>query len=284
MRRWPWELSLLALLCGCEDPLEDAQLLEEPRVLGVRVSAADGRAALVPGESAQLEILLAGPQGLPADAHLTWRLCESGEAERGVPICVGEPLIEQTLDFDGSALAMEVPSSVAGESLVLLGAFCLEGEPRLLEDPLDWSCSNGRQPLRFSFEPRVATDGFDNLNPDLADLSIAAGDTLLALDTTASLPDCSGDAVLLDPQQARHLELALPAAARQMEARETLQLSHFATAGVWQRHFTFVEPAQSLEVTLDFAPPEGAGPVKQYLVVRDGRGGVSWASVSFCVE
>ena len=30
-------VALLALLAGCEDPLKVAQLLEEPRILGVRL-------------------------------------------------------------------------------------------------------------------------------------------------------------------------------------------------------------------------------------------------------
>ncbi|HKY38238.1 MAG TPA: hypothetical protein VJN18_19985 [Polyangiaceae bacterium] len=277
------------LLVGCEDPLKPAQVLEETRVLGVRLAAPGDRASLDPGQTTELEVLLAGPDGMPAGARLAFELCESAEAERGVPFCASPALAGGSVDLDGSAVAIDVPASVTpGAALVLLGAVCLGSEPQLAESPMDWGCSDGAELLRFSFDPRVTSDDFVNLNPDLSELSVTAGGVALPLDATTRPPACDAETPVLDAEQARHFELSLGEAAREPASgstpSESLQLSHFASAGVWERHYSFVEPGQALATSLGFTAPSGGGPVKQYLVVRDGRGGVSWASFSFCVE
>lgn len=272
-------LSLAAVLSGCEDPLKRAQLLEEPRVIGVRLSGNGDLATLEPDEPATLAVLVATPGGVAEGARLAFQLCEAAPNERGVPSCAGEPLVEGTGAPDGSPIPFMVPAeAMPGAMLALLGVVCVTGEPELAPDPFDWSCDDGSEPLRLSFDGHMGDDDFVNANPELSDLQILIGDESLPIDTPI---DCDGETPTIAREQAHQIEVTLGDAAR--EPGELLQLSHFASAGTLERHYSFVEPAQAMTTSLSFTPPSDAGFVHQYLVVRDGRGGVSWASFGFCL-
>src|SRR5690606_34965138 len=133
-------------------PLKDAQRIEEPRLLGVRVTTEDGQASLVPGERASLQVLLAGPTG-PLPARLAFTLCEAADSAHGVPFCEGDTLASDTVDLDGSPIAFDVPASARqGAHLLLLGVVCVEGEPAPFEDPSSANCRGGGAALRSSFD------------------------------------------------------------------------------------------------------------------------------------
>lgn len=270
----------LGLLLSCEDPLKPAQRIDEARVLAARVSTATDDASLVPGEGAEAEALLAGPEG-PLTARLAYRVCPAAESQRGVPYCAGDVIAAGTIDAAGP-VAFELPPTLEGGArLALLGAACLDGEPALSDAPLDWSCSGGAEPLGFTFDA-YTLDATPQANPDLAGLSVKLAQTSVELSPASAAATCDAGAPELAAGETHVVELELGDGAR--EPRETLQLSHFSTRGDFERHFSFVEPEQEPRISLTWKAPNEAGPVKQYLVVRDGRGGVSWATWNFCVR
>lgn len=275
-------LCCLLLLGGCEDPLKAAQLLEEPRVLGVRVASHDDHASAQPGESVAFQLLLAGPDGT-LGARLAYRACEAASSVRGVPYCAGSPFAEATVDVNGESVALDLPEALRDDGrLALLGAACVTGDPILAEDPRRWRCGNGSEALRFSFDWHARTRELDNLNPDLSALDVSIDGARLSLAATASSASCDDDPSVPADQELR-VDFELGAGARDSD-QEALQLSHFATSGSYERAFSFVEPEQPLRATLFWRSPRAPTPVKHYLVVRDGRGGVSWISFNVCVR
>jgi hypothetical protein len=282
-------VALVLAVSGCEDPLKDAQRLEEARVIGVRVSAESGPASLVPGESALVDVLVAGPEG-PIGARLAYEFCEAVDSERGVPYCAADAFAEGTLELDGSFLSVDVPDAVPeGARLALLGVVCVEGEPELAEAPLAWRCSTGDSPLRLSFDAWTMSSQFDNDNPDLSGLSVSVGDVEVPLDDLRASASCEAGAPEIENGTHR-IELRLGAGAREPgdgsseNPGETLQLSHFSTSGRLERSLSFIALEADLEVALEWDADAADTPVKHYVVVRDGRGGVSFASFSFCTR
>src|SRR5688572_1523868 len=120
-------IALLALfaLSGCEDPLKDGQLLEEPRALGVRLATVNDQASPAPGENAAFEVLLAGPDG-SLDARMSYQFCEAAGSTRGVPFCAAPAFAEDTVDLDGSAIPVVIPTELTSDAqLALLAVVCL---------------------------------------------------------------------------------------------------------------------------------------------------------------
>ncbi len=268
-------------LLACEEPLKPAQRIDSPRVLGVRVATAQGEASLTPGAEAEAEVLLAGPEGA-LDARLAYRFCEAGSSDRGVPYCAGQALAEGTVDAGAGAIALELPTSLGeGVRLTLLGAACTRGEPLLALDPLDWSCSSGEPPLGLSFDARTGDKDPANLNPGLGELAVSVGAEVVALEAALAAPSCAPGVRRVAAGATERVECALGELAR--EPGEALQASHFATGGDFERHFSFIAAEQPAVATLTWRAPRVAGAVKQYLVLRDDRGGVSWATWSVCI-
>lgn len=275
----------LLLLTGCEDPLKRAQQIEEPRVLGARLTDGENRASLTPGQPAALEVLLAGPAGPVADAGLTFELCEAAATERGVPTCSRAAFASGIGTIEDDAIALDVPGDArAGAQVVVLGVVCTSGVPEPDGEKGGVRCSGAESPLPFSLDATIAKDENSNRNPDLSELSVTVHGTPIPLEAPFASPGCVNT-----PRFAagRKLEVTLdlgeasrePLAFGQVEA---LQLSHFSTTGRYERQYSFMRGgAASVRVTFE-SPRSGAS--KHYLVVRDERGGVSWASFSLCAE
>jgi hypothetical protein len=271
-------LALTAL--ACEDALEPAQRIDRPRVLGVRVSTERGEASLVPGEPASLEFLLAGPEG-PQPARIAYRFCEAASSERGVPYCAQEPWAEDVTDRVDEAVALEVPAALGpGTRLALLGVACTEGAPTLADSSLDYGCTGEAAPLRFSFDAWTL-DSTPRPNPDLTGLVVTLDDESAELSGAEVTPTCDDATPALAAAQSHTLAIDLGAAAL---SADELQVSHFSTRGKLERQFSFVAQEQAPSVVLTWQAPAEPGPVKQYLVARDGAGGVSWATWNVCVR
>jgi hypothetical protein len=275
-------LTVVLTLVGCQEPLKEAQRIEEPRVLGVRIATASDRASLERGESAELRVLLAGPEG-PLQARLAYELCEAADSAHGVPFCAADVLAQGTGDVDGAPIPFDVPATTPeGAHLALLGVACPEGEPKLDENPSDSGCSGGAEALRWSFDAWIASADFANQNPDLSELRVAIGDSIIPLDALDAPPSCDADAPEVAADVTHELEIALGAGAR--ESGESLQLSHFSTSGLFERQYSFIDPDEALETSVEWRAPSAGNAAKQYLVLRDGRGGVSFASFSLCAR
>jgi hypothetical protein len=274
--------GLLTLTSGCEDALKTAQDLREPRVLAVKLSTAGDEASLRPGQAVDVELLLAGPDG-PFQARVAYELCEAAESMRGVPYCLAAPFARAVVDA-GPPSTIDVPDEIAAAARIALrGVACTSGEPALeAEDPLLWSCSAEDAPLRFSLDAWPATAAFTNHHPDLAELRVTLDGVDLALEGTDAAPSCDSAAASFGTDRRLTLALQLGDGAREVD--ETLQLSHFSTGGSFERQYSFVAPEGAASAALSFRTPASGGAVKQYLVLRDGRGGVGWASWSICVR
>ena len=147
---------------------------------------------------------------------------------------------------------------------------------------MDSDCTGGAEALRFSFDAWTTAADFVNQNPDLSELRVVVDGTAIPLDELDAPPSCDSDAPEVAAEVSHHVELVLGAGAR--EPGESLQLSHFSTSGLFERHYSFVEPDEAPETSLEWDAPSAGTAVKQYLVLRDGRGGVSFASFSVCAR
>lgn len=273
-------LGLALTTLACEDALEPAQRIDQPRMLGVRVSTERGEASLVAGEAASLEFLLAGPDG-PQPARIAYRFCEAASSERGVPYCEQEPWAEGVADVADGPVALDVPAALGpGVRLALLGVACVEGEPTLAETALDYGCSGETDPLRFSFDAWTLEDA-PQLNPDLTGLVVTLADQSVELSGADVTATCDEVVPVLAAARSHTLTIELGASAI---TTNELQISLFSTRGKLERQFSFVAVEQEPRVVLTWQAPPEAGPVKQYLVARDGVGGVSWATWNVCVR
>ncbi len=283
-------IALLAtLLCAaCGDPLKEAQKLENPRVLGVRVESASGLATPDPGEQVSVQVLVAGTNG-PEIATFEYRFCPAIDSARGVPICAGTPFGEGILEGASEQHAdIQIPyDAEPGQRLALLAAGCVDGTPSLPEDPLDWSCSSAEAPLSVSFDAFLAPDAESaNRNPDLDMSEIEVDGTSVTYESPNDLPTCNDVPTVKSEETVKvHLRLSEEASEHVPGAlREELQISHFANEGLYERQYSFLVPGEEVAVSLDWEAPPSAGPVKHYVVVRDDRGGVSWRTFSVCVQ
>ena len=272
--------ALVTLLClGCGDPLKEAQLIEEPRVLGVRLDGENGSSQVAPGEQMEVTLLLAGPEG-PVDAEVAFRVCVGKGTERGVPECSEAPFLEGSAPVSAFPISAELPEEVAlGARILVLGVACVGSVPSLAAEPLDWGCSDDDPPLRFSLDSTVASQSEQNENPDLSEVTVELSGAALPLEDVDTAPSCEQDVESVAANQIHEVRVELgPGAA---EAGEQLQASLFSTSGHWERQFSFLDPGQtSFSMEFEAAAREKAS--KQYLVIRDSRGGVSWVSWSFC--
>lgn len=280
------QLSLLAFavagLAACGEPLKEAQIIEEPRTLAVQIEAEDGSATPAPGEAATVRMVFAGERG-PQGVNVAYRICEAADSARGVPYCAGAVYEEGFLDgVDSLAeITFSVPEGAAeGTRFAVLGVACPTNTPSLAEDPNDWSCDGIETPLAFSFDAWVGGEE-RNQNPDFTELVIDVDGQLVEPEMVDAAPSCA-DGVPRVPQ-GKKAQVRIDYGPSAREEGEWLQASHFATGGEYERQFTILEPDEELSTEIEWKAGS-VGPVKHYLVVRDGLGGVGFAAFSVCVE
>jgi hypothetical protein len=280
--------TVAAVLLGCGDPLKDGQRIEELRPLGARVVSASNHATPASGEDADLSFLFAGPEG-PVTVEVAYEVCLGVPTARGVATCAEEPWASGrvTVSDDSPAVSFNVPAQVAPSSRIAVRAVaCETGSPVLTEDPLDWACDDDSTPATVSFEALTSGEE-ENENPDLSLAEVWIGEQSVPLGVVGVAPLCAPDDPALSAGTTQTLRVVIPDAAREdleEDLRETLQLSHFSTAGSLERQFSILDGGETPEAELDWELPEGAGPVVHYVVVRDGRGGLAWLTFSVCVR
>lgn len=270
-------LALFAVACASE-PGAPAFLVDRPRILAIRAEPPEVR----PGELASYTVLAAGPEGELDATTAQWSPCtiplpltESGSVATAclspiVPTAEGPaPRLATSSDACsrfGPIASPEVqrarePDATGGYyqpmRLALLGELGFAFE-RLL-------CPLPRASLRVARE--YAQRYPPNTNPSVAlyvPQELRAGDEV---ELTAAWPAESEEPfVILDPGT---LEI--------IAARETMTVSWFTTAGTLER-------ARTGTGSNRWRPPDTAGPVDLWAVLRDNRGGVSWAHVRATVK
>jgi hypothetical protein len=173
-----------------------------------------------------------------------------------------------------------------------LGVICDGGTPG--PDAFgEHGCAEGVVTQRVSLEVFLDSDSASNENPDLGPARLLLDGDLWQADSQ----DCDEAGVLgVDADGAAHvIELELTEEAREPQDRfldgvsvETLQISHFATAGLLERRFSSVSPdSDDFVQHLSWSAPsdeDGPDRVGFYFVVRDQRGGASWLTRTVCIE
>lgn len=293
MRRIGLAVGLSLGLWACDEPLKSVELVAEPRVLGARVEVEGEpeRAAPVPGETATVSFLVAAPE-LELSLGFALAVCPAQPRSGARSSCAAEPFAAVASDNGEMAVAslsFEVPSELdASGSLLVLGIVCPDGSPTS-----DGRSCDGTDPgTPVTLELELGRDDDLNLNPILQPEAILF-DEQEWLEGPAVDGDCSGIGFPeVDPASRHTFRVELDAADRDPlpqssdldPSRESLQLSHFATAGDLSRAFeTIAWDSNELTRTTTWSAPREAGLVRFWLVLRDFRGGSSFVSRSVCV-
>ena len=276
---------------GCEESLKPVDLIEEPRLLGARVEVVGDpeRAAPAPGETVTVTLLLAAPESLASVGYAVVA-CAASDA-RGRPQCAGNDFFEASgfaMADEPVRFAFQVPRRLASEARVLLrGAVCPSAKASE-----DRTC-HGELGKPFTLDLELARDGDVNRNPSLQPSSVRF-DGRPWSDESPGTNDCADAAIPQVTVGSRHdmaIQIdeadrdALPRASELDPDRESLQLSHFATAGELDRAFESIAwNRHELLRTTSFAAPNEPGLVRFWIVLRDLRGGADFVSRFACVR
>jgi hypothetical protein len=288
-------LAAVALLAtGCGEPLAPPWLIDGPRVLGARVEAADdpGRPWPRPGEAATVTWIVVAPDGAPA-LHWGFAACLP-DAQGGC----GTPLVQAAGDGAPALTVTVPPRETLGEvsELVVRGAFCASGTPAEVSGTP--RCEGGGAPTVTTLPVPLDLGGEPNRSPSMGSATLTLdGAVWPAGEDCAALPPVAAD----EKKRLIRFTLAGQREIYQSSAnadgvprpvRETIQLSHFATAGKLPRQLSFIEASDERDpagVTVDWtAPPAPEVPpqgllVRFYFVARDLRGGLDWLPRTLCV-
>jgi hypothetical protein len=289
-------LALLGQLClaGCMEEFDPPSLVDKTRPLGaeVLVDGDPARATPRPGETATVTWLMAAPGDLP---ELGWffAVCPAGTGSQAES-CAAAPLAvaggQGTPSFQ---LAVPTEDVLGGtQRLTVYGQICQDGMPAL--DPTTGLPSCAGAGTTVTTDIWLLRQEPANHNPALAarpfwfDGVDWSGDAGL---------DCSGLPVVAAGSKGHVIALRTLAEDREATlaadgtaTRETLQISHFTTAGALSRSYSFVEtddqsPTNDLDMKWDapeIVPVDGK--VRFTFVARDMRGGLGYATRTVCVR
>jgi hypothetical protein len=251
-----------------------------------------GRAAPAPGETATVTFLLASPALLQTQGFAL-AACLAAPRQSARSACAAEPfaqIVSADGEADSASLTFEVPAELGAASrIAVLGVVCPYGSPSA-----DGRSCNGVEPgSPVTLELELARDGDTNLNPTLQPESLLLDDEQWS-DVPAAEGDCAGlGYVEVDAGSEHTLQLTLDEADRDPvphpaeldPLRESLQLSHFATAGDLSRAFeTIAWDSDELVRRSSWTAPAQAGLVRFWLVLRDFRGGSDFVERAICVR
>lgn len=281
-------------LWGCDDPLKSVELIEEPRVLGARVEVMDApeTAAPAPGESASVRFFLASPQ-LSQSLGFALAACPAAERNGSRSACAGDVFATVSSangDAPEASLSFDVPADLdASGRLAILGIVCPDGSPS--DDGT--RCDGGAAGTPVQLELELAHDDDVNRNPELQPDSLSFDDDTWP-EQAAVDGDCAGLGFVEVATGSKHtLGIALdeadrdplPRTSKLDPTRESLQLSHFVSAGDLTRAFeTIAWDSTELDRRVEWTAPAQAGLVRFWLVLRDFRGGSAIASRAVCVQ
>ncbi len=317
------------MIAGCGPSFDPASSITKPRILGAKVQLSDDSTIAwpEPGEQVHLEWLGVDPLNTPA---FEWGFgtCVAAPTLSGGQLCQATPfdLVEsqgQTPVYDFTVPDAGMLSNA--QSLLVAGALCAHGQLSIqggssfedlgsnpdvfkrLEEAVQCEGLNAERILVSLLVPLKTSDE-QNHHPDMTQVPIHLGDDIWSLqsgDATNTQEACAsqeesvvprvpadGDEVTLGLHfDGREREFYHSTEMGDTEARELLQLSHFATAGSLSDEFSVIESDAGDDnvVELSWEPPSSEKVPAQgmlvhfYFVARDRRGGVDWTVRSICV-
>ncbi len=284
-------LCLCLLLLGCSEGVSEASLITYVRVLGVRVEVNDDPERATPSidEDTTARVLVMGPDGA-AEVSYAMDVCAALPANGALPACASgslfasasvEPVSEPMLHWSG----LSRDQIGDANELLLRGTICEQGTPAL--DPTrPGECSdptfNG-----VSFVQRVTlldADQAPNQHPTLAAARLRFDDAAW---------DSEGCSASVERDGKEHaLSISLHDANREAvdDTAETLLLSWFINVGELDQHFSVLESEQDQDepLSVTWTAPRADDDIMQdvatvTLVLRDQRGGITWAQRQICM-
>jgi hypothetical protein len=292
-------LFAFLLLAGCVPKMGNpASLITQERIIGARGNP--GEAA--PGDLVHYASLVASPSGTVDAQDLSWSLCKLRK-----PVAENTPVSQACLTDDlaqsaqGGSVAIQTPSAACAN----FGPFAPPSSSGTLR-PSDPDATGGYyQPLRLDlgveqaiFRERLScglagaslamSQEFRgsyaaNQNPTLVSLSALVGETPASLD---ALPASQPIRLVAtwSPDSAESYPVFDSSSQTLVDHREALWLSWFVTAGAFDDSVTGREEDDTAVWTENaWQSPATAGVVFLWLVLRDSRGGVDFASYALTV-
>lgn len=290
----PFALGALAALSCRPDFGERPSLVVRTEILAVRGDPPE----VAPGVSASYSLLVASPDGPVAAPAASWAYCATPKllTENGVasPACLGDDGVRPI-----AAAGATVTAPVPADACSLFGPDIVSADLR----PRDPDVTGGfYQPLRVTLPGLEVAYGLErlgcklanapadvsaeyakrhvpNANPTLAPLVVLdAGGRAVAPD---AIP--AGATVVLraswPPEAVESYVVYDPSAAALVDHRESMRVSWFVTAGSLESDRTGRDEGETETFTDDaWTAPAEARTTHLFWVLRDGRGGVAFAT------
>jgi hypothetical protein len=287
---------LVATPLACRPDLGDRDsFIARTRVLAVRGDPPEAK----PGEAVHYSLLVASPEGPISVPVASWAFCatpklltENGAASAacladGVrPIAEGTPIVDAALPTDACSLfGPEIASAeLRPRDPDITGGFYQPVRVTVFgrdETAVAFGLQRIACPLANASADVTAEFGkryVANKNPELGPLTVTRDGASLALDAIprgatvtlrASWPEASAERYVVHDLASR----------RVVEHRETMRMSWFATAGTFANDRTG-RAEDELEAFTDneWTAPSDARTVHLFMVLRDTRGGVAFAT------
>ncbi|MEL6759692.1 MAG: hypothetical protein AAFP04_04745 [Myxococcota bacterium] len=290
--------SIVALLAACGGSFDPYSEINGPRLLALRASPS----TLAPGETTQVDALVVDTTA----PRMRWRWCPLlGGPSNDFECLIDEDTLSDTLvGAGGDRVSYDLGADEVAEFSHLLPGSAIDAvcqQLAAIELPNLTSTIDCTQGLPISVVVDAQLDGrtvvavkevlllasdqapfFGNRNPTVLGLSLRVDGNLVVL-TPGSPPSLAAG-------ETRDLVADIPLESSETYSgvdgptRERLVMSWFTTAGELDtERETFIDGERDFEEARDVewtAPPPGdalEGTIDFYVVVRDDRGGVSWA-------
>jgi hypothetical protein len=295
-------LTALAALAGCQPDFgQPLSLVTGTRILAVRGQPAEA----APGALVSFDVLAASPDGTIAAPPLSWALCDQPK-----------PLTDNNVVADACLGALPPIGAPAPTTITLVPDDACRlfgpdtppstpGQPALR--PRDPDATGGYyQPIRATWTGTVAF-GLERLRCNLAGASLAIAEEFQMRYTSNQNPQLTplvaadeGQPVALDALPAgRKITFTVgwtaaspesypvldPASQTLVDHREAMRVSWFATSGAFAEERTGRDETDpALTTSDDWTAPANPGPAHLWVVLRDSRGGVDFASYQLTVK
>ena len=291
MRRTTFALTCAMGACAPNLGSDDSRVTA-PRILAVRAEPAESK----PGSSVTFTALVAGPQGPVQAPPIAWSFCETPKSLNEDNVVSSACLDSKSLLAVGSGAV--VTATTPNNGCSLFGPDAPPGAVR----PRDPDETGGYyQPVRADlpgWDPtfalsRIACDlpnasaasatafakaYVPNENPTILPLAASAAGAPVSLD--AAKPGIRVDLVARwPPESAETYAYYDPASDTVGSKREALSIAWYASGGVLDRESTGrAEDDRATSSNNAWTTPTKAGVVYLWIVLRDSRGGVDFAT------
>lgn len=266
-------LALLVVLAGCGEALTPQSQVDKLRILAMRAD----RPEVGPGETVNVAALWADPLGEGRDVWFVWAACTVGpgadpracdpEGDDVQLLGVGVGL--DTVQVDVTEDALEGRD----EAMVLVTVLMCADELPDIEEGCPGESVVAYKRITVSSNPAP------NQNPRISAVSI--GGTVLDDRDVVRVPlcptgDCPGYEISVLAEEGSAETYVGETPEGEAETDEELLVSYFATGGQFSQ-VRSIDPANA-DFRVAWRAPKDTGPLTYWFVLRDDRGGITWAT------